>query len=158
MVVVGDKISPDQAAEIIFRTSDLEFTCNDNIWRKQLHTELGVLPEKDSSGWYLTDQKKLEEIQKSLGILELKYLHNEQIASSNIYGPYGWCSWDGTIGCDHNIGSWPSVKNLFKEWKIIASTWPFLKLRCQLWSDEEDEFNSYSDSEDENIKQSRPLV
>jgi hypothetical protein len=161
MVVVGDNISQEQAAEIIIRTTDLDFSTNDSVWRRQLHNELGLIPEKDSTNsWYFIDSNKSQEVRKSLGILNLEYLQNHQIASSYIGGPHGWCSWDGTIGCgDYNIGKYPSVKRVFEEWKLIASTWPFLKLRCQLWSDEEESnYNNDSDSYSDNIKESRPLI
>lgn len=142
IVVSGTNITHKQATEIIFRTADLEFICNDHVWRRKLHNELNTLVDKDESGviadtWFFVDYDKLAKVEKELGILNIKYLRNCQIATSYIGGPYGWCSWDGVIGCDgYNIGKWPSVKSIYKEWVLIAKTWPFLNLKCQLWNTE----------------------
>lgn len=163
MVISGNNITPGQAAEIIIRTADLEFFCNDDIWRRQLHKELGLFSIADADNnpkkWYsVYDNKdKFNYVNQSLGILDLQYLGNHQIATSFIGGPHGWCSWNGIIGYDNNIGKWPSVSAVLKEWKLIATTWPFLKLRCQLWNDENEEVDS-SDSYDDAVRTFRPLV
>ncbi|CAH6419301.1 Hypothetical protein HVR_LOCUS502 [uncultured virus] len=147
MIVSGDEVTPDHAAEIIIRTSDLYFCSNDNDWRRMLHGYLGILPEKESNGYVFPDYNKQKKLESELGILKLEYLQNDQIASSYIGGPHGWCSWDGIIGTDgYNIGKWPSVDTVFNEWTRIAEAWPFLKLRCQLWNCECD---SDHDDDDE---------
>lgn len=139
MVVSGDNITKEQAAEIIIRTCDIHFSTNDHSWRHQLNSILGIEPN-DNKGWYFVPEEKRKELELSLGLLDLEYLQNEQIVSSWVGGPHGWCFWDGTIGCDgYNIGKWPSVKTVLKEWKLIAHTWPFLKLKCQLWDEEDDD-------------------
>lgn len=134
-VVEGDDVTPDKAAEIIVRTCDLYFYSNDHDWRRQVHKALGILSTTNTHGMSSPDSDKIKKVKNELGVLDLDYLQNHQIASSYIGGPHGWCSWDGHIGCDgYNIGKYPSVKSVYKEWKQIATTWPFLKLRCQLWN------------------------
>lgn len=136
IVVSGSSITKEQAAEIIIRTSNLEFYCNDRNWTHELHDVMGTL--KDTKSEYdMIDYNKLNDLKKELGVLSLQYLGNDRIASCYIGGGKGWCSWDGTIGCDgFNIGKWPSVKEVLKEWQLIAKEWPFLDLRCQLWNGE----------------------
>lgn len=140
MVIIGDKVSSDQAAEIILRTSDLEFMCDDHIWRQQLHRELCILPETTKDHWYSININKLRNIEKSLGIIDLYFLRNYRIASNDIHG---WCSWDGIIGGDYIIGKYPNASIIFGEWKDIAINWPFIKLKCQLWNDDDDDENYY---------------
>lgn len=95
------------------------------------------MPSDDSTEWYFPADEKLTVIKESLGILNLEYLQNEQIVSNYIHGPHGWCAWDVVVRCgDYNIGKYPSVKEIFNEWPTNAKTWPFMKLRCQLWNGE----------------------
>lgn len=142
MVVVGDSITEDQAGEILVRTSDFNFSSNDTNWRAKLYQVLEI-PYDKSKGYFGTDYDKVKEVEKSLKVLPLNYLRNNQIISCYIGGPHGWCNWYGSIGCDgYNIGKWPNVKSVFEEWNLIAKTWPFLNLRCQLWNTEYDDEDS----------------
>lgn len=125
MVISGKDVTKEQAAEIILKTDDLYFKCNDSEWRDRLYECLGI--------------KKLDELQQiktKLGILPLKFLCNKRIASSYIFGPHGWCSWDGKISHDDDIGRYPNVVSIFEEWELIAKTWKFLDLKCQLYDGE----------------------
>lgn len=150
LVVSGTSINPNQAAEIILRTSDTTFTSNDREWKLQLFTALNIL-RSDKDTW-LPDEDKLEIASKKFGFLDLYYLRNYQIASCWVGGPRGWCSWDGTIGCDgYNIGKYPTIKDVYDEWKLIAQTWNFLKLRCQLW-------NVEYNQDDSEAEQPKPVV
>ena len=123
IVVNGNKVTKEQAAEIIIRTTNLNsLSCNDNKWTEKLN-------------FVLEESLNTNELSNSLGLLNIDYLENHQIVSTYIGGPYGWCDWDGNIGCvGYNIGKWPTVEEIKNEWELIASTWPFLNLRCQLWS------------------------
>ena len=63
----------------------------------------------------------------------LSYLNNNQIVSSWIGGPHGWCDWEGNIYTkNYNIGKWPSVEEVYNEWVTIAEAFPFLSLKSQL--------------------------
>jgi len=157
MVVVGESISTEQAAEILIRTADFTFTCNDTSWRSKLYSVLNIRFDR-TKGYLGTDYSKIKEVEKSLNVLPLKLLQNYQIASNYIGGPHGWCNWDGTIGCHgYNIGNWPTVESVYNEWKLIAKTWPFLKLRCQLWNGENNIDYDSDDSLDNYIEQG-PVV
>lgn len=130
IVISGRDVTKDQAAEIILRTDGLYFSCNDDEWKRQLHQCLGI---KNLDNYF----EELQIIKEKLKILDLDYLRNRQIASSYIFGPHGWCSWEGKIGCDgYNIGKYPTVESVLEEWKLIANTWKFLDLKCQLWDGE----------------------
>lgn len=137
LVVVGAKVTKEQAQEIIVRTDSWRFMSNDHAFEKDLHTIAGL-----SNPWEPNDQdmakfherwEKDEAIKKAHGVLELEYLTNSQIVSCYVGGPHGWCSWEGDIFCNSfNIGKWPSTEQVYEEWCLIAKTFPFLDLRCQL--------------------------
>jgi hypothetical protein len=164
-VVKGKKVTREQAMEIIIRTDSLHFSTNDHEFAKQLfeatyglkakkgmcHISLYDFFRKENSTFEFQKMQDLENTVKlELGNISnaLSYIDNQQIVSAWVGGPHGWCSWDGYIGCNtFNIGKWPSIEEVLKEWKIVAKTFPFLELKCQLFSGEQCE-------EDEN----EPLV
>lgn len=138
-LVVGEPVTEDQAAEILIRTGGLTFSTNDKQFEKQLREVLG-LPE-DSYSLPNEELQKIwrmeEEVQQKYKVLNLSYLQNNQIVSCYIGGPKGWCDWDGNIGCNsYNIGKWPSVEEVEREWKQIAKEFPYLDLQCQLFNTE----------------------
>jgi hypothetical protein len=155
-VVVGKPVTKEQAMEILIRTDSLCFSSNDREFDRELkeslfevkieksgfQTEddaikdlLGI-KEEDPLGWKkLWDYK--DKRREEAGALPLVYLGNSQIVSSWIVGPHGWCDWRGNIGCNnYNIGKWPSVERVYEEWELIAKTFPFLELTCQLMGHE----------------------
>jgi hypothetical protein len=159
LLVKGEKVTEEQAAEIILRTSGGYISCNDHgfsnsvqclIYDVQNNEEpdyydkvnglirekLGLekdSPEAWSKIWEYRDNRNSE-----IGILETVYLNNDQICSSWIGGPHGWCNWDGTISaCNYNIGKWPDVESVYNEWVEIAKAFPFLDLKCQLLNHEQ---------------------
>ena len=158
LVVVGKPVTGEQAAEIIIRTDSMHFSCNEWEFKRQLHAafydieisdrsygseeraikqKLGLDPDDRSSWnvyWDHTEKVKME-----TGQIDLEYLNNDQVVSSWFGGPHGWCDWQGRIGCwNYNIGKWPSVETVFREWQRIAKAFPFLDLTCQLMNHEVD--------------------
>lgn len=134
MRVSGTRVSAEQAQEIIIRTDSFFDwgSCNDKEWCKALGEVMGV-------EWadYHLDWEGLKKASERVGHLRLNYLSNDQIASSYIGGPHGWCGWLGEIkSAGHNIGKWPSVKVVHEDWAAIAAEFPFLDLRCQLFTKE----------------------
>lgn len=144
LVVRGERVSVEQAAEIIVRTDSWRLSTNDRQWGRQVRELVGLRPdpwEGPSSNRTLqeitADIDHDETIRAGLGVLELEYLRNSQIASCWIGGPHGWCHWNGRIGSDnYNIGKWPSAEEVMGEWSLIAAAFPFLKLTCQLFNGE----------------------
>jgi len=138
LLVTGDRVTNEQADEIIIRTTSRMFFTNDKTWEKQALEILGI-PELiygGGEGW----AERFREHKAAwdrLGNLSLEYLTTSQIASATIGGPHGWCDWNGWIFSDqHNIGKWPSHETVTKEWTKIAQAFPYLRLRAQLISDE----------------------
>lgn len=139
LVVVGDNVTKDQAAEILVRTQQWMPFSNDRQWTAEIRLAFDM-PEADMRAEYAERRAQYDReyaFAKSIGCLGLEYLTNNQIASSWIGGPHGWCDWSGNIGChNYNIGKWPSVETVHKEWIAIAEAFPYLTLRSQLFSEE----------------------
>lgn len=148
LVVVREKVSLDQAAEIIVRTSMYYLSCNDRDFEARVN-ELVF-------GVYAKRYDLAEELSIKLGVsiseaweyqdkcianykhLDLGYLKNSRIMSSWVGGPHGWCDWNGNIFTNnYNIGKWPDIEAVYHEWKIIAKAFPFLSLKSQLFSGEQ---------------------
>lgn len=114
-LVVGNKVTEDQAAEIIVRTTQWPCKNKDEKIKKILNDLIG--PEK--------------EIQK--------YIYRTNIIKGSNYIGNDWIDWDGTIFFNgKNIGPWPSVYEISSDWENIAKTFPFLELHCQVMNKEYD--------------------
>lgn len=149
LVVVGDPVTPEQAMEILIRTDMLEFITNDKYFNNKCASyfygrqidSLGSFSDqfRGEDGkvdfhnyWRFKDRTK-----DAVGQIDLQYLYNSRIMSSWMGGPHGWCDWNGYIGCsNYNIGKWPSVEEVCKEWQAIATAFPYLNIKSQLIADE----------------------
>lgn len=136
LLVTGERVTRDQAAEILIRTNS--WPCSSNSHEKDavfnaiaglpVRPENSASPEEGNKYWN-TLQNRCEE----LGVLQLEYLHNARLTSSWVGGPYGWCDWDGQIwAANKNMGKWPIIKEVTDEWRRIAEAFPFLRLRAQV--------------------------
>lgn len=135
LVVVGERVTEDQAAEIIVRTDSLHFSTNDREWAHELYEALGVPMMEEYSD--TPEWKALSAARTRLGCLNLRYLENCRIASAYICRPHGWIDWRGNVFCnDYNVGKWPSASAVMEDWKLIAETFPFLSLKCQVFNHE----------------------
>lgn len=144
MVVVGENVTHFQAAEILLRTDyhfpDFSYAGNNKHHRNELMKLVGA-GDSDEMDWReLMD--KMTEFRTRVKKVDLEYLNNDQIMSSWIGGPHGWCSWEGVIFSNtFNIGKWPSVESVANDWGRIAEAFPFLNLRSQLYSGESSEYH-----------------
>ena len=139
MTVMGDRITPAQAAEVIIRTNEWHHGCNDRAWRRLVWEAIGAKVTV-TNGHENSDFASVEAARERLRGLRLNYLYNSRVMSSWVGGPHGWCDWNGDVhATNYNIGKWPSVHEVRAEWAAIAEAFPFLRLRCQLWSGETSE-------------------
>jgi len=131
LIVAGDSVTKEQAAEIIVRTDSFRFSTNNERWKRTLAETLGA--ELDKYGF----MSNIDESRRKYRVLSLNYLHNSRIATSYIGGSHGWINWDGTVGCDsYNIGKHPSVGEVYEDLRDIAKTWNFLNFKVQLLNHE----------------------
>lgn len=144
LLVVGERITRRQAAEMIVRTHHLSYISgNDKRFTAQIREAYGLAPEPDW-GDRSTQEQRSEQLKQAAEKVELarrKYhtvlcMHlglGQRIVSSWIGGPHGWLNWDGTVFSDnYNIGKHPSAGQTFEEWGAIAKAFPFLRLKSQL--------------------------
>lgn len=137
LVVVGEKITKEQAYEVLVRTHQWYLGTNDREWERIVYNLLGVPMVTSKDGYKHVDHDALSRVREELQVLGLEYLNNSRVASAWIGGPHGWCDWEGNIGSNnYNIGKWPSIEEVLEEWSSIAAAFPFLNLRSQLWSGE----------------------
>jgi hypothetical protein len=146
LLVVGEKISEEQAADILLKTQHW-FLLDDISKKSLLYKEfkkiyISSFPEEDRISDIPLD---FDIIEKTIKPLELSHLSNHRISSSWIGGLHGWCDWDGKIFCNnYNIGKWPSLEYVKDDLTLIASSFPFLNFTLQLLSEEiHSEENSY---------------
>ena len=145
-VIVGNKLEPEQALEIIRRT-DTFFSHgggNNKQWNEQVEHILQIpqdpkRPLEENQESWEAYVKALEEHSgakanwcDSWGLVETEYIYNSWISSAYIGGPCGWCHPDGTILFGENIGKWPSVQDVVEDWEILLKAFPFLVVTCVL--------------------------
>lgn len=137
--VIGKSVTTDQAKDIIFKCDDFLTDCwgysggNNQDFKKWYRELAGLDLVKE------IDEEAEDKFFESLGVLspKLEYLGIDLASSCYVGGPTGWCNVDGTIALESkNVGKWPSVAEVFAEWKMIAEAFPFLDLTCTLYSGE----------------------
>lgn len=130
LLVIGEPVTEEQAAEIIIRTQDFFFHTNDRQFHDDLNEVVGITDDYDFD--------KTDALCKEYKCLEIEFLVNSRIVSNYIGGPHGWCDWRGDIySSSYNIGKHPSIEEVLAEWKAIATAFPFLKLKSQLFDGEQ---------------------
>lgn len=147
MYVHGEPVTREQAAEVIVRCSNLDFSCtNDYVFWAELLRVMGVTVEEGTykacgdAVWKPHGREPLDALREELQCLRgIEYLQlSSRVLSAYIAGPHGWLAWDGNIFTNsYNIGKWPSVTAVRDEWRTIAEAFPFLNLRCVLLDGEE---------------------
>jgi hypothetical protein len=165
MYVNGTPVSVEQAKDIIRRT-DTFFTDgyggNNREYDRWVRQTVGMAPsysdrpfekypddsapqaEKDAffakrKAEADADRVIYEAFQRRWRPLRTSYVHNSWVSCSFIGGPHGWCHPDGEIGFVDNIGKWPSVSEVLKDWQVLAEAFPFLSIGVTLYDGESSE-------------------
>lgn len=140
MLVHGDKVTKEQALEIIRRTDTFflrGYGGNARDFNKAAW-EILRYPQHPSGDhdWCEVENARGGWL-KEWGIVETEYVHNSWISSSYIGGPYGWCNPSGVIHYTDNIGKWPSATDVYTDWLVLAKAFPFLNLTAILMDGEQ---------------------
>jgi hypothetical protein len=129
----GQPVSQDLAGEIVIRTSrmwaDHGIGC-DPLWKQKL-CKLLNLDEIDwgsSTGAIRRAMKSWQDIQVDTGILDLDLFCNVWLNHSPMFASRGWCSPQGAVRFDRNVGKWPTLEQIAGEWSKISQAWPSLNL------------------------------
>lgn len=141
MFVSGDPVSIEQAKEIIRRT-DRFFQCpkysgNNRAYSNRVMEAL-KFPKGDESD-ILFDKE--DQWRQNWNYINTEYVFNDWIACSFIGGPHGWCNPDGKIYFSDNVGKWPSVQDIHKDWVVLAREFPFVRAGITLMDRESCEEN-----------------
>ncbi len=150
MVVVGEPVTREQANEILIRTMSRRGWnfCNDKSWTDEVNRVVGFRSEShlDDVESRLAALEYNYGVLDDLGVLELEYIYNSRVSSAYLFGAHGWLNWDGVItgNMSYNVGKWPEADELADEWKLVASTFPYLNLTVQFFSErgEDDGFRT----------------
>lgn len=138
-VINGDKVTEEQALEIIRRTDDF-FLClgwsDSEICVKSM--QICRYPERSNFTDLNEYCEAVDKFREKWGVIETEYIFNDWINSSWIGGYHGWCHPDGTIAYCNNIGKYPCVEDVYNELSILGENFPFLSLFCTLMDGEED--------------------
>ncbi len=137
MRVVGDKVTQEQAKEIIFRTDRFltessKYAGGNNHNFNELYRKRSGLASLDEQDWEADSV-----IREKLGVISTSYVDNSWASCAFIYGAHGWCDPQGRIFYQDNVGKWPSAEELIADWKAIAEAFPFLNLHAMFMSGEE---------------------
>lgn len=151
LLVRGRSITPEQADVVILRTAGIAsgVHCNEERWNKRIRRIFGITANPYTpEGW-----EQWERAAAELGALDLRYIHNDLIATCNVDGPTGWVNWGGQVFCRGMTlaDKWPTIEDVTCDWREIARAFPFLDLRAQL-------VEKVWDEDFERIKLYRPLI
>jgi len=131
MKACGEPVTREQATEIIRRTDfffdSFEHAGHCAEFREKANKILGLdqhLPGDYKRAYW----EKLQKWHDDWGYIPTSYVHNDWIASNYYRGPNGWCSPEGDVSHNQNIGKWPSPEEVLVDWIRIATAFPFLNL------------------------------
>lgn len=146
LIIIGKPVTKDQAFEIILRTDGfLSDTSkfpggNNRDFNRIYQRDSGIAelmpPENFDSGWFYTYMAQ-QALREKIKFVSFSYIRNDWAASSYIGGPHGFCSPDGEIYHNCNVGKWPSIEEVYEDLKKMVATWPFLTFKASLYDCEE---------------------
>ena len=135
MVVVGEKVSEDQAKNIILRT---ERFLTDPYFENPDRRLDRYYKNKSQLGRVDTYYNKRFQahMKNKLGTLDTLYVNNCW-STNEVDRLGGWCHMDGNIHYDGVIGIWAAACDILEDWEQIAEAFPYLVLTAVLYDDED---------------------
>lgn len=150
-IISGKDVTKEQALEIIRRTdtffqSPLLRLGNNIQLENEFKRYIGLPVDRmNEDKWIDNDLfDKIDEWKKDWGVIDTGYIFNSWISCSWVGGYHGWCSPEGEIGFQNNIGKWPTEEKVFEDLSKISEAFPFLNMTCTLMSEEESVFKKKS--------------
>lgn len=141
MIVTGKSVTIEQAKDIILRT-DRFLTCATEYSGGNYH-EFNVAYRKDA-GLIGKEYGHTQLLREALGFVETSYVSNDWASSCFAWGPHGWCSPTGEIYYVDNVGKWPSVEDIVKDWENLVLAFPYLDLNVTLMDKESCDYDDCS--------------
>lgn len=146
MIIEGEKITEEQAIEIIKRTDEFfigECFGNNRSYIKEVKKLLDIkdMCDFEKEGFSVRVEKYFknkEELISRWKSIKLNHLTNRWISSSWIGGANGWCHPNGEIKYCDNIGKYPDVEEVYSDLEKLAKAFPFLNMTVSLMDGERD--------------------
>ena len=144
LIITGEPVTEEQAKDIIFRTDSFltdpsEYSGGNARQFNENYRRACGFKIKESGNIY-QDMRRESEIagyvRSKIGFVDLKYIVSDYASSCYVYGPYGFCSPEGEIYFRDNVGKWPSVEEIYEEFKMLAKAFPYLDMQGSLYDGE----------------------
>lgn len=154
LYITGPDVSVEEAKAIIFKNETFLTSLgssggNNHEWNRwavnlmgltavSARYEGGTLDWEDGArsqallrlGWAIREKWREERA------IRTNYVYIDRASCSFIGGPHGWCSPEGKIYYDDNVGKWPSVAEVHADLVSIAEAFPFVKMAATLFDGE----------------------
>lgn len=138
MLVYGEKVTPEQAAEVIRRTDTFltQGQSGNNRDFEDRVKQVILYPSYSHMAGQLEMEAKFMEFHETWGSVKTEYVRNCWVACPYVFGPHGWMQTDGRIQFGDNVGKYPEVEDVLADWIKIAEAFPFLMLDAVLMDGE----------------------
>lgn len=153
LMIVGEDVSVEQAKDIIFRTDSFltdssrfsggnaqEFN---RTYREEAGLDFSWLSEDQEQDLPLQfDFEVAQRVRQRIGFVHLNYIESDWASCPFVGGPHGFCSPEGKIYFQDNVGKWPDVEDIYHDFCLIAEHFPFINLKATLYNGESCEEDS----------------
>lgn len=144
LLLVGEPVTREQAMEIILRTDPFLYGdgyTNHRDFQKAFYRDSGLDRGFIFEPGHTTNQlprlnQLSEALEKHLGRIDLHYVVSEWTASAFVLGPHGFCSPEGKLFFQDNVGKWPDVEDVYEDFVRLAEAFPFLDFKASLYDGE----------------------
>jgi hypothetical protein len=135
LVFSGDKITPEQAGEIIVRTGLNQISGKDKDNLTLVKILLGMPTQDDNEIEDFEEfYEEFEQAYADLHGVPLYHMTNRQIIANGYLGLNGWLDWDGNIGGVLESEKWPVVSDIALDLYELGKAFPFLNLTVQVFT------------------------
>lgn len=144
LMLVGEPVTREQALNIILRTDPFMYGdgfTNHRKFQRDFYRDSGL--DRGfifEPGHPIEDLPRIsrlgEALEHHLGRIELHYVISEWTASAFVLGPHGFCSPEGELFFQDNVGKWPDVQDVYEDFVRLAKAFPFLDFKATLYDGE----------------------
>lgn len=137
-LIQGNRLSKAWTERLCLQTSGFDLFTNSQLLLKEYYDALAIPYDSNGNTYsrdfrcHAKDYKDAQKLNKACGVMkDIRYLSNSCICSASL-GNQNWVQWDGSIKKCGNLGKYPTARNIYDEWCVIAKRFPILNIICQL--------------------------
>lgn len=135
LVFTGEKITPEQAGEILVRTGLNQIAGGDKDNLTLIKILLGLPTQNDDEiDDFEVYYQEFEQAYNALHGVPLYHMTNRQIIANGYLGLNGWVDWEGNIGGVLETEKWPVVSDIAMDLYELGKAFPFLNLTVQVFT------------------------